>query len=75
VRQQGSHKQFAHPDGRFTTVPFIKVEISRRRVTFGARITRTTGRGSLGNVRPLKQAVGLAEDLVQTVEHPGEFLV
>jgi predicted RNA binding protein YcfA (HicA-like mRNA interferase family) len=22
VRQRGSHKQFAHPDGRNTTVPF-----------------------------------------------------
>ncbi|MCU0644670.1 MAG: type II toxin-antitoxin system HicA family toxin [bacterium] len=22
VRQKGSHKQFQHPDGRFTTVPF-----------------------------------------------------
>lgn len=22
VRQRGSHKQFRHPDGRFTTVPF-----------------------------------------------------
>jgi len=22
VRQSGSHKQFRHPDGRFTTVPF-----------------------------------------------------
>jgi predicted RNA binding protein YcfA (HicA-like mRNA interferase family) len=22
VRQRGSHKQFAHRDGRFTTVPF-----------------------------------------------------
>jgi predicted RNA binding protein YcfA (HicA-like mRNA interferase family) len=22
VRQRGSHKQFAHADGRFTTVPF-----------------------------------------------------
>ena len=21
VRQRGSHKQFSHPDGRFTTVP------------------------------------------------------
>lgn len=24
VRQSGSHKQFRHPDGRFTTVPFHK---------------------------------------------------
>ncbi len=24
VRQKGSHKQFKHPDGRFTTVPFHK---------------------------------------------------
>jgi len=24
VRQRGSHKQFSHPDGRFTTVPFHK---------------------------------------------------
>ncbi len=24
VRQKGSHKQFRHPDGRFTTVPFHK---------------------------------------------------
>lgn len=24
VRQRGSHKQFRHPDGRFTTVPFHK---------------------------------------------------
>jgi predicted RNA binding protein YcfA (HicA-like mRNA interferase family) len=22
ARQKGSHKQFLHPDGRFTTVPF-----------------------------------------------------
>ncbi len=22
VRQKGAHKQFSHPDGRFTTVPF-----------------------------------------------------
>lgn len=22
VRQRGSHKQFRHPDGRYTTVPF-----------------------------------------------------
>jgi predicted RNA binding protein YcfA (HicA-like mRNA interferase family) len=22
VRQKGSHKQFHHPDGRFTTIPF-----------------------------------------------------
>jgi predicted RNA binding protein YcfA (HicA-like mRNA interferase family) len=22
IRQRGSHKQFRHPDGRFTTVPF-----------------------------------------------------
>ena len=22
IRQKGSHKQFKHPDGRFTTVPF-----------------------------------------------------
>jgi len=22
LRQRGSHKQFRHPDGRFTTVPF-----------------------------------------------------
>ena len=22
VRQKGSHKQYRHPDGRFTTVPF-----------------------------------------------------
>ena len=22
IRQKGSHKQFRHPDGRFTTVPF-----------------------------------------------------
>jgi predicted RNA binding protein YcfA (HicA-like mRNA interferase family) len=22
VRQRGSHKQFRHPDGRFTTLPF-----------------------------------------------------
>jgi predicted RNA binding protein YcfA (HicA-like mRNA interferase family) len=22
IRQRGSHKQFKHPDGRFTTVPF-----------------------------------------------------
>ena len=22
IRQRGSHKQFSHPDGRFTTVPF-----------------------------------------------------
>jgi predicted RNA binding protein YcfA (HicA-like mRNA interferase family) len=22
VRQRGSHKQYKHPDGRFTTVPF-----------------------------------------------------
>jgi predicted RNA binding protein YcfA (HicA-like mRNA interferase family) len=24
VRQRGSHKQFRHPDGRFTTLPFHK---------------------------------------------------
>ena len=24
VRQKSSHKQFSHPDGRFTTVPFHK---------------------------------------------------
>ncbi|HSR50434.1 MAG TPA: type II toxin-antitoxin system HicA family toxin [Acidobacteriota bacterium] len=24
VRQEGSHKQFRHPDGRSTTVPFHK---------------------------------------------------
>jgi predicted RNA binding protein YcfA (HicA-like mRNA interferase family) len=24
VRQRGSHKQFKHPDGRMTTVPFHK---------------------------------------------------
>ena len=24
VRQRGSHKQFRHPDGRCTTVPFHK---------------------------------------------------
>ena len=24
VRQKGSHKQFKHEDGRFTTVPFHK---------------------------------------------------
>ena len=24
VRQKGSHKQFRHPDGRITTVPFHK---------------------------------------------------
>jgi len=24
VRQKGSHKQFKHPDGRFTTVPYHK---------------------------------------------------
>ncbi len=24
VRQKGSHKQFRHPDGRATTVPFHK---------------------------------------------------
>lgn len=24
VRQKGSHKQFRHPDGRVTTVPFHK---------------------------------------------------
>ena len=24
VRQKGSHKQFGHPDGRATTVPFHK---------------------------------------------------
>jgi predicted RNA binding protein YcfA (HicA-like mRNA interferase family) len=24
VRQRGSHKQFRHPDGRLTTVPFHK---------------------------------------------------
>ena len=24
ARQKGSHKQFKHPDGRFTTVPFHK---------------------------------------------------
>lgn len=24
IRQKGSHKQFKHPDGRFTTVPFHK---------------------------------------------------
>lgn len=24
VRQRGSHKQYRHPDGRFTTVPFHK---------------------------------------------------
>ncbi|MGC9315414.1 MAG: type II toxin-antitoxin system HicA family toxin [bacterium] len=24
IRQKGSHKQFRHPDGRFTTVPFHK---------------------------------------------------
>ena len=24
VRQRGSHKQFGHADGRFTTVPFHK---------------------------------------------------
>jgi len=22
IRQRGSHRQFRHPDGRFTTVPF-----------------------------------------------------
>jgi predicted RNA binding protein YcfA (HicA-like mRNA interferase family) len=22
IRQKGSHKQYRHPDGRFTTVPF-----------------------------------------------------
>jgi len=24
IRQRGSHKQFRHPDGRMTTVPFHK---------------------------------------------------
>lgn len=24
VRQRGSHKQFRHPDGRFTTLPYHK---------------------------------------------------
>ncbi len=24
IRQKGSHKQFKHPDGRMTTVPFHK---------------------------------------------------
>ncbi|MCH7939223.1 MAG: type II toxin-antitoxin system HicA family toxin [Candidatus Marinimicrobia bacterium] len=24
IRQRGSHKQFRHPDGRVTTVPFHK---------------------------------------------------
>ena len=24
IRQRGSHKQFKHPDGRFTTVPMHK---------------------------------------------------
>lgn len=24
IRQKGSHKQFAHSDGRFTTLPFHK---------------------------------------------------
>jgi predicted RNA binding protein YcfA (HicA-like mRNA interferase family) len=24
IRQKGSHKQFRHPDGRITTVPFHK---------------------------------------------------
>jgi predicted RNA binding protein YcfA (HicA-like mRNA interferase family) len=27
VRQKGSHKQFRHPDGRATTVPFHKVRM------------------------------------------------
>jgi predicted RNA binding protein YcfA (HicA-like mRNA interferase family) len=24
IRQRGSHKQFCHPDGRYTTIPFHK---------------------------------------------------
>jgi predicted RNA binding protein YcfA (HicA-like mRNA interferase family) len=28
VRQRGSHKQFRHPDGRATTVPFHARDIS-----------------------------------------------
>ena len=24
IRQRGAHKQYRHPDGRFTTVPFHK---------------------------------------------------
>jgi predicted RNA binding protein YcfA (HicA-like mRNA interferase family) len=28
VRQKGSHKQFRHPDGRCTTVPFHAKDIS-----------------------------------------------
>lgn len=28
VRQKGSHQQFKHPDGRFTTVPFHSGDIS-----------------------------------------------
>jgi predicted RNA binding protein YcfA (HicA-like mRNA interferase family) len=28
IRQKGSHKQFRHPDGRCTTVPFHSRDIS-----------------------------------------------
>lgn len=28
VRQRGSHRQFRHPDGRATTVPFHSYDIS-----------------------------------------------
>jgi predicted RNA binding protein YcfA (HicA-like mRNA interferase family) len=30
ARQRGSHKQFRHPDGRATTVPFHAGAISRQ---------------------------------------------
>ena len=40
VRQRGSHKQFRHPDGRGTTVPFHKAGTSLRSL---AKIARDIG--------------------------------
>jgi predicted RNA binding protein YcfA (HicA-like mRNA interferase family)/predicted RNase H-like HicB family nuclease len=42
VRQRGSHKQFRHPDGRFTTVPFHA----------GRDISRVGSRGAGSELRP-----------------------
>ncbi|MFO0809894.1 MAG: type II toxin-antitoxin system HicA family toxin [Gemmataceae bacterium] len=63
VRQRGSHKQFRHPDGRVTTVPFHQGrDISPGLLRQIARDIGMTPRALLG----------LPEDATQTPTTPGD---
>ena len=73
VRQRGSHKQFRHPDGRGTTVPFHSGAISRPFCYVGSQkipVSPSVSNSSINKVFPRRREALPMFRLVNQVTGP-----